>query len=117
RVGEPDTAVAQADGCNCAYTADIELKGLGTVLFSDCTTSVFNFTYTVINSSSVMQSGQTISHTLDPRFSFTTSAASLQTSLRLLFGNNTNVSITSSGGGTNNVLSISNIVMPLGNIP
>ena len=113
-VGTPDITVTQSDGCNCAYGAGITLASPVSLNYNNCTTNPFNFTYGLTNSTGAPLTGATVSHTLDPRFKITATAASIQTSLVPVFGATPVVTITSSGGGTNNVLTITGLTIPVG---
>ena len=113
-VGTPDITVTQTDGCNCAYGAGITLASPVSLNYNNCTTNPFNFTYGLTNSTGAPLTGATVSHTLDPRFKITATAASIQTILIPVFGATPVVTITSSGGGTNNVLTITGLTIPVG---
>ena len=114
QIGSPDNAVAQADGLSCVFSASITLASPTSVDYSTCSTTNFNFTYGLVNSSGTILNNTTVSQTLDPRLSFSTSASALQTTLSATFGAGVSVAITSAGGGTNNVLSITNNTLPIG---
>ena len=94
--------------------ASLTLAAPATVDYSACSATNFNFTYGLVNSAGVALNNVTISQTLDTRLSFSTTAASLQTTLAATYGTGVVVSITSSGSGINNVLNVSNITLPIG---
>ena len=114
QIGTPDIAVTQADGLSCVFTAAITLSSPATVNYSSCSATNFNFTYGIVNSSGVVISGANVTETLDSRLSFSTAAATLQTTLAAIYGAGVTVAITSASGGTNNVLTISNMTLPVG---
>lgn len=103
-------SVGRSDGCSCPWRVTLQ-RSTSTV----CTYpgSTFNWDFTVRNQTGGLLNGIVFRDTLDSRFSYNFNVASVQTSLRAIYGNATTVSLASFGGGTNNVVNITGMDIPL----
>jgi len=97
----------QSDGCECAYRLSLTLTtgDAGKVDIPNCSKpSDFNVQLAASNTAVGEFTGVTFAFPLDPRFSFSDNRADIETYLKSIFGSQVAVTLSSSGGGTNNIL-------------
>ncbi len=109
------TTVSQSDGCNCPWRVMLDMSGATLNNITSCSNGTMKYDPVIINASGAPVNGVSFQDTLDNKWSFTTLPAALQISLRFIYGPSVTVSISSYGGGTNNVINISNLNIPAGN--
>lgn len=105
----------QSDGCECAYRLSLTLTtgNAGQVDIPNCSKpSDFNIQFAASNTASGSFTGVTFSFPLDPRFSLSDSREDIETYLKGIFGSEVAVTLSSSGGGTNNVLNATGLSVP-----
>jgi hypothetical protein len=113
--GIPDIGVAQSDGCECVFRVSLDREVSAPVInVASCGTSSFNYIFTPRNYTSATVTGITFTDVLDNRLSYNFNAATLQTQLQAVYGGAVTVALTSSGGGTNNSVTITNMAIPQG---
>ncbi len=101
-----------ADGCSCVFRIAHDLNAPLQVCPSIPNPNpVFNFTITVTNNYLAV-TGATYSLTLDNRYSFPQTTAQILTAFSAGGLTATAATITSTGGGTNNVLNVTGISIP-----
>ena len=104
------TTVNRSDGCSCPWRVTLQRSTTTVCTYPG---STFNWDFTVRNQTGGILNGIAFRDTLDSRFSYNFNVASVQASLQAIYGNSTSVSLSSFGGGTNNVVSITGMVLPL----
>lgn len=104
------TGVSRSDGCSCPWKlsipryADIECIAAA---------STFNWHFDFNNNSGSVLSNITLRDTIDTRFSYSFNVATTQTAIRAIYGNAATVTLGNFGGGTNNVLTITGLNIPM----
>ncbi|MGG9971475.1 DUF6923 family protein [Ferruginibacter sp. SUN002] len=99
-----------ADACSCPYRLSHSLLGKATCI-NVGEDAVFKVAITNITSA---PQNTKFDLTLDKRFKFTESASQIQTNIQAAFpGSSAVVTISNANGGTNNVISISTITVPV----
>ena len=108
-VGVPDITITQSDGASCAFKLS-----LGLTAGTPCVKAGASFDYKALvsNFTNYVPKNAVFRDTLNNRFSFTTPAATLQTALRLIYGNLTTVTYSNFNSGTNNVLTVTGMTIP-----
>uniref|UniRef100_UPI003750C44C DUF7507 domain-containing protein n=1 Tax=Flavobacterium sp. TaxID=239 RepID=UPI003750C44C len=115
QIGTPDTPVTQSDGCDCPYRVALNLStNVTSTDVTSCASGTFNYIFSISNSTPATLTNQSISYTIDNRLSFSFTALSLQSTLQAIYGNSVVVTISNANSGTNNVLTINNLNVPLG---
>jgi hypothetical protein len=113
--GVPDLGVSQSDGCECVFRVTLDLDASKPVInLPLCGADEFYYTVTPRNYTATVASNITFTNTLDSRLSYNLNAAALQTQLQAIYGGAVAVSLTSQGGGTNNVLTITGMNIAAG---
>jgi hypothetical protein len=113
--GLPDSAVSQSDGCECAFRISLDRQVSVPMLnIPKCTIDTFTYTFTVNNYTSTAPTAITFSDTLDIRLAYAFNAATLQTTLRAIYSASATVTLSSYGGGVNNVVNVTGMTLPLG---
>jgi hypothetical protein len=113
--GAPDIVVAQSDGCECSFRISMDREvSLPVLNISRCAVDTFSYTFTPRNYTAAPATGITFRDTLDTRLSYVINAATLQTSLQAIYGGTVTVSLSNYSTGTNNLLVISNMTIPVG---
>jgi hypothetical protein len=106
----------QSDGCECAYRLSLTLTAgdnNGNVNIPNCTKpSDFTVNLAANNTASGNFSGVTFAFPLNPRFSFAESASVIETYLKGIFGSQVAVTLSNTGGGTNNQLNATGLAVP-----
>jgi hypothetical protein len=113
-IGTSD-ASPQSDGCECAYRLSLTLTAgdnKGHVNIPNCTKpSDFDIQFAATNTATGDFSGVTFAFPLDPRFTFAKSQAEIETYLKTIFGSQVVVTLSSTGGGTNNLLNATGLAV------
>lgn len=113
-IGTSDSS-PQSDGCECSYRLSLTLTAGdngGNVNIPNCTKpSDFNIQFAASNTASGSFSGVTFAFPLDPRFSFSDTKTDIETYLKGIFGSQVAVTLSNSGGGTNNVLNATGLAV------
>jgi hypothetical protein len=112
QIGSPGTSVSSSDGGSCPWRVDLKRLTTATCVYPGAS---FNWDYIISNQtgSTLISSG--IYDTLDTRFSYDFNVASVQTTLRGMYGMATTVVVTNDGlGGINNVVQITGLQVPVG---
>jgi uncharacterized repeat protein (TIGR01451 family) len=109
QVGTGSTAVGRSDGASCPWRVTLKRYPSTTCFFPGVT---FNWEYAVRNQSGQAFTGVELRDTLDARFSYTFDVAAMTTTLRAIYGNSLTIQLGDLNGGTNNVLTILNMVIP-----
>ena len=113
--GVPDQAVSQSDGCECTFRISLDRQvSVPVIDIPKCGLDSFNYIFTARNHTLAAINNLTFSDTLDIRLSYSIDVAALQTQLRAVFGNGATVSLTSNGGGVNNVINVTGMNIPTG---
>ncbi|MGG9971476.1 DUF6923 family protein [Ferruginibacter sp. SUN002] len=100
----------RADACSCPFRLSHTMKSKSNCMLAG-QDSVFTIAITNITSST---QNATYDLTMDKRFSFTETAAQIQANIQAAFpGSSAVVTITSANGGTNNVISVNSISVPV----
>ena len=114
QIGSSDSS-PQSDGCECAYRLSLTLTAgndKGEVAIPNCSKpSDFSIQFAANNSASGGFTGITFAFPLDPRFSFADTKDDIETYLKGIFGSSVAVTLSSSGGGTNNVLNATGLAI------
>ena len=113
--GLPDISVSQSDGCECAFRISLD-RQVSTPLLNipKCGVDTFRYTFTPRNYSNGGAINITFSDTIDVRLSYAFSVATLQTQLQATYGGAVIVTLSNDGGGTNNVVNITGLNIPVG---
>ena len=104
------TSVAASDGCSCPWRVTLQRSTTTTCTYPNAT---FNWDFTVKNQTGGVLNTITFSDTLDNRFAYNFNVAAMQTTLRAIYGNNTTITLSNQGGGTNNVVNIVGMDIPI----
>ena len=113
--GAPDIVVNQSDGCECAFRVSLDREvSLPVLNIPRCAVDTFSYTFTPRNYTLAAVTGITFRDTLDTRLSYAINTAALQTSLQAVYGGSVTVSLSNYSTGTNNLLVINNMSIPVG---
>ena len=113
--GADDIQVTQSDGCNCAFRVSMDRTvSVPLINISKCAVDSFDYTFKIKNYSASSVSNITFNDTLDSRLSYQINTATLQASLRTIYGSTVVVALSDYSGGKNNLLIITNLVIPVG---
>ena len=113
--GLPDLAVTQTDGSACSFRLSLDRQvSVPFLSIQKCSVDTFSYTFTPRNYSTAGATNISFSDTLDSRLTYVFNTATLQTQLQVTYGAAVVVMVSSFGGGTNNVVNITGMNLPIG---
>ncbi len=104
------TSVGRSDGCSCPWRVTMQRSTASVCTYPN---GSFNWNFTIRNQTGGNLTGISFRDTLDNRFSYSFNIATMQTSLQAIYGAGTTVTLSNFSGGTNNLLSITGMDIPL----
>ncbi len=113
--GVPSTQVTQTDGCNCAFRISLErVASVNSLNIPKCGQASFQYIFTTKNFTLAAVGGIVFSDTLDPRLSYSVDQAAFSAEIKSIYGAAATSTFSNFNGGINNLLTISNMNIPLG---
>jgi hypothetical protein len=104
------TTVNRSDGCSCPWRVTMQRSSPSVCTYPN---GNFDWTFTIRNQTGASLNSISFSDTLDNRFTYNFNVATMQTTLRAIYGNSTTITLSNFGGGTNNVISVTGMSIPL----
>jgi PKD domain len=104
------TSVGRSDGCSCPWRVTLQRSSPSVCTYPN---GAFNWDFTVRNQTGATLNSIAFSDTLDIRFSYNFNIATMQTTLQAIYGVGTTISLANYNGGTNNLISITGMNIPL----
>jgi hypothetical protein len=104
------TSVGRSDGCSCPWRVTLQRASPTVCTYPN---GSFNWDFTLRNQTGAVLNSIAFNDTLDNRFSYNFNLAAMQTTLQAIYGASTTISLSNFSGGTNNVVSISGMNIPL----
>lgn len=110
QIGGTGTSVGRSDGCSCPLRVTVSRTTTASCIKAGGT---FCWDFSIKNTSGNIVPNAEFRDTLDSRFSYTFNVSTVQSTLRGIYGNSLQVTLSSFGGGTNNVVQVTNMNLPL----
>jgi hypothetical protein len=104
------TAVGRSDGCSCPWRVTLQRASPTVCTYPN---GYFNWDFTLRNQTGAVLNNINFRDTLDIRFSYNFNVATTQTAFQAIYGAGVTITVSSFGGGTNNVVSIAGMNVPL----
>jgi PKD repeat protein len=104
------TAVGRSDGCSCPWRVTLQRASPTVCTYPN---GYFNWDFTLRNQTGAVLNNINFRDTLDSRFSYNFNVATTQTAFQAIYGAGVTITVSSFGGGTNNVVSIAGMNVPL----
>jgi hypothetical protein len=103
-------AVGRSDGCSCPWRVTLQRSSPSVCTYPN---GAFNWNFTLRNQTGAPLTGIEFRDTLDTRFTYSFNVAAMQTALQATYGASTTVTLSNFGAGTNNLVVISGMAIPL----
>jgi hypothetical protein len=103
-------SVGRSDGCSCPWRVTMQRSSPSVCTYPN---GNFNWNFTLRNQTGATLTNISFSDTLDNRFVYNFNIAAMQTTLRATYGVGTTITLSNFSGGTNNLLSITGMNIPL----
>jgi hypothetical protein len=104
------SSVGRSDGCSCPWRVTMQRVSPNVCTYPN---GYFDWSFTLRNQTGGVLNNISFTDTLDNRFTYNFNIATVQTSLQAIYGNSTVINLSNYNGGTNNLLSITGMNIPL----
>ncbi len=104
------SSVGRSDGCSCPWRVTLQRASPSVCTYPN---GAFNWDFTLRNQTGAVLNNISFTDTLNNRFSYNFNIATMQTTLQAIYGVGTTISLSNHNGGTNNLLSITGMNIPL----
>jgi PKD repeat protein len=104
------SSVGRSDGCSCPWRVTLQRVSPNVCTYPN---GNFDWTFTLRNQTGAVLNNINFTDTLDNRFTYNFNIATVQASLQAIYGASTTISLSNYSGGTNNLLAITGMNIPL----